>query len=81
MYLACDATWYGAGCKSQCGHCVGEDNCHHVNGSCLLGCQEGFTGDLCFNREWCIYVMCYGVKKKNLLIIRHVSYIKKIMKF
>uniref|UniRef100_K1QG63 protein-tyrosine-phosphatase n=1 Tax=Magallana gigas TaxID=29159 RepID=K1QG63_MAGGI len=46
----CDATWFGAGCKFQCGHCIGEDNCHHVNGSCLLGCQKGFTGDLCFNR-------------------------------
>lgn len=57
MYLACDATWYGAGCKFQCGHCIGEDNCHHVNGSCLLGCQKGFTGDLCFNRKWCICVL------------------------
>eukprot|EP00105_Crassostrea_gigas_P041534 XP_019925682.1 PREDICTED: receptor-type tyrosine-protein phosphatase epsilon isoform X2 [Crassostrea gigas] len=46
----CDAAWYGAGCKFQCGHCFGEDNCHHVNGSCLFGCQKGFTGDLCFNR-------------------------------
>lgn len=55
MYLACDATWYGAGCKSQCGHCFGEDNCHHVNGSCLLGCQEGFTGDFCFKRKFCIH--------------------------
>lgn len=57
MYLGCDATWYGAGCRFQCGHCVGKDDCHHVNGSCLLGCQKGFTGDLCFNRKWCICVM------------------------
>lgn len=61
MYLACNATWYGAGCKFQCGHCFGEDKCHHVNGSCLLGCQEGFTGDLCLNRKWCIYVMLISV--------------------
>lgn len=56
-HLACNATWFGDGCKSQCGYCLGENNCHHVNGSCLLGCQEGFTGDLCFDRECCIYVL------------------------
>lgn len=62
-HLACNATWFGDGCKSQCGYCLGENNCHHVNGSCLLGCQEGFTGDLCFDRECCIYVLWLNVKK------------------
>lgn len=79
MYLACDAAWYGAGCKFQCGHCIGEDSCHHVNGSCLLGCQKGFTGDLCFNRKCCICVLLiivyliqnHGNSYNNYLQLQH----------
>lgn len=65
MYLACNATWYGAGCKYQCGNCINKGDCHHVNGSCLLGCQEGFTGDFCFKRKLCIYNV-----EKHLLITK-----------
>uniref|UniRef100_A0A8W8NPK4 protein-tyrosine-phosphatase n=1 Tax=Magallana gigas TaxID=29159 RepID=A0A8W8NPK4_MAGGI len=62
----CDATWYGAGCKFQCGHCFGENNCHHVKGSCLSGCQKGFTGDLCFNRERCgPWASCYDASHRH----------------
>nr|XP_034321631.1 receptor-type tyrosine-protein phosphatase epsilon-like isoform X2 [Crassostrea gigas] len=65
----CDATWYGAGCKFQCGHCFGENNCHHVKGSCLSGCQKGFTGDLCFNRTLRINVTPPGTLDLTVVLL------------
>ena len=43
----CNANMYGANCSLSCGNCRGTDQCHHVNGSCLEGCDPGFQGDKC----------------------------------
>ena len=38
---------YGPGCKKTCGNCSNAEQCHHVNGSCLNGCDVGVFGDRC----------------------------------
>ena len=45
----CGTGYYGDMCKKACSeHCAGEDNsCHHVNGSCDLGCDAGYQSALC----------------------------------
>ena len=34
-------------CNERCGECVGEEQCHHVNGSCVNGCKPGYKGIMC----------------------------------
>lgn len=47
MYVVCEPGLYGADCALKCGYCLRSEPCHHINGSCPWGCQEGFTGDMC----------------------------------
>ena len=46
----CDAGTFGKDCNSTCGHCVDEETCFHINGTCLDGCVPGFTGEQCKTR-------------------------------
>ena len=34
-------------CSYSCGHCLFENDCNHVNGSCQKGCSPGFVGERC----------------------------------
>jgi hypothetical protein len=43
----CNGGKYGNNCSSQCGACLDYTQCHHVNGSCLQGCDAGYKGELC----------------------------------
>ncbi|XP_062592547.1 multiple epidermal growth factor-like domains protein 10 [Saccostrea cucullata] len=45
--LQCDGGRYGQDCEDRCGACLGYKQCHHINGSCLGGCDTGYEGDLC----------------------------------
>ena len=50
LYFAeCYLGFYGEGCVNNCSeHCLGADNsCHHVTGTCDLGCDPGYLGALC----------------------------------
>ena len=47
FFKECNDTHYGQDCNHTCGHCWDHTQCHHVNGSCLGGCEEGFIGDKC----------------------------------
>lgn len=50
----CDNGTYGKDCNNTCGHCFDKNSCFHSNGSCLNGCEPGFTGELC---KSCMYVI------------------------
>nr|XP_034321632.1 receptor-type tyrosine-protein phosphatase epsilon-like [Crassostrea gigas] len=56
----CDSGWYGTNCTHTCGFCTTKDDCHHTNGSCLGGCQEGFTGHNCSTSIPRIKVFLFG---------------------
>eukprot|EP00105_Crassostrea_gigas_P041322 XP_019925470.1 PREDICTED: receptor-type tyrosine-protein phosphatase T isoform X2 [Crassostrea gigas] len=38
---------FGERCSSSCGHCLGSEQCHHINGTCMNGCASGYEGELC----------------------------------
>ena len=46
----CDDGTFGEDCNSTCGHCVYEETCFHINGTCLDGCVPGFIGEQCKTR-------------------------------
>ena len=47
---ACDNKTYGDNCSEQCGSCAHITQCHHINGTCLAGCVDGFIGSTCTER-------------------------------
>lgn len=38
---------FGLECASNCSSCRNGTPCHHENGTCLQGCDEGVSGDMC----------------------------------
>ena len=49
--VGCSNMTFGQDCNNTCGHCLNNDVCHHVNGTCLRGCNPGYHGDLCAARK------------------------------
>lgn len=46
LFIGCVQS-YGKNCRNACSmHCVNE-TCNIFNGSCVYGCEEGFSGDRC----------------------------------
>nr|XP_022309660.1 multiple epidermal growth factor-like domains protein 10 isoform X2 [Crassostrea virginica] len=43
----CGNNTFGQDCTSVCGHCSENEHCHHINGSCLNGCDPGFNRLMC----------------------------------
>uniref|UniRef100_A0A8W8P1I4 Multiple epidermal growth factor-like domains 10 n=1 Tax=Magallana gigas TaxID=29159 RepID=A0A8W8P1I4_MAGGI len=43
----CNGKSYGQECQQNCGNCKNNEQCHHVNGSCIKGCASGFYGTKC----------------------------------
>ena len=89
---ACNHGMYGNFCNNSCGYCHAEDTCYHVNGTCLLGCEPGYQGDLCKTRKKIIilivpllYVCFIKWPKYNYLIFvfpihRHISHKNNMLK-
>ena len=47
VLIACSNGTYGKECNHTCGYCLDQDECHHINGTCVKGCDPGYLGDLC----------------------------------
>lgn len=45
--VECGGSTYGTDCNESCGHCVNNETCYHVNGSCANGCAAGWENDVC----------------------------------
>ena len=43
----CDGKMFGKNCKELCGKCFNNDQCNHINGSCMNGCNPGYYGITC----------------------------------
>lgn len=49
--LACKNGTFGYKCSLRCGNCRGKEHCHHINGTCMNGCDNGYQGLQC-NEGW-----------------------------
>ena len=47
QFTECQDGKYGDGCQMDCGRCRDFKHCHHVNGTCLSGCEQGYIGGKC----------------------------------
>ena len=47
LFSECDNKTFGQECTGVCGNCLENEPCHHINGSCLHGCDPGFNGLKC----------------------------------
>lgn len=49
IYWLSDCTnhMYGENCSISCGHCLAREQCHHINGTCMNGCDSGYQGSSC----------------------------------
>lgn len=43
----CTGPMYGQNCNLSCGHCIMSEQCHHINGTCMSGCDIGYHGLHC----------------------------------
>ena len=50
LLKACENGTYGLECMEMCGHCSNSSVCNNVNGTCLDGCDPGYTEHLCKTR-------------------------------
>ncbi|XP_071117359.1 receptor-type tyrosine-protein phosphatase alpha-like isoform X2 [Haliotis cracherodii] len=46
----CSPGSFGVNCTGKCGRCR-DDKCHHVNGTCLTGCNDGWTNLTCTQKQ------------------------------
>ena len=47
IFIECSPGKFGYECNESCGVCAGGEPCHHTNGTCLNGCEDGFLGPKC----------------------------------
>ena len=59
-FTVCDNEMFGQDCNERCGECQGEEQCHHVNGSCINGCKPGYKGIMCTkgSQSLLIFMFC-----------------------
>ena len=67
MVLECNNGTFGQHCTELCGNCFQSEPCHHVNGTCRNGCDEGYQEDTCTEGR---YMKVWGGKSiAEILII------------
>ena len=52
QFTECGNGTFGQDCSESCGTCLREEQCHHVNGICMNGCDRGFQGNKCTEGKW-----------------------------
>ena len=72
LLTECDGKMFGKDCTESCGKCLNNDQCHHVNGSCVNGCSPGYYGINCT-----IGTDNYGVRKMGLNMAPFVNMTRK----
>ena len=59
VFIACSSGYYGLNCNNTCGLCRDQQACDHVNGTCLTGCEPGFTRELCITGKYIQIITSY----------------------
>ena len=60
IFPECGNNTFGEGCTGVCGLCSENEQCHHINGTCLNSCAPGFRGLKCdqgytSHQQWHIF--------------------------
>lgn len=56
---------YGENCGIACGNCLAKEQCHHINGTCMNGCDRGYQGSKCTEDDHCYLMLktwCFNSK-------------------
>lgn len=56
---------YGENCGIACGNCLAKEQCHHINGTCMNGCDRGYQGSKCTEGDHCYLMLktwCFNSK-------------------
>ena len=61
-FIACSSGYYGLNCNNTCGLCRDQQACDHINGTCLTGCEPGFTGELCITGKYIQFITSYLIR-------------------
>jgi hypothetical protein len=69
----CDNGTYGLNCGFHCGACLNSEQCYHVNGACLNGCDPGFQGGSCKDSKILsqLLVFLFSEKQQMSCVTRH----------
>lgn len=63
----CDDYRFGKNCSKQCGHCYNNSSCHHINGTCVEGCDRGYQGTKCMQSMQRLYSYYFNVYVLHVL--------------
>lgn len=55
IFTECDGGNFGQDCSNKCGNCLQNEQCHHINGSCMNGCNPGYYGTYCSKSKSCTH--------------------------
>lgn len=47
IFTECYRGTFGQNCTKSCGKCLRGEHCHHINGTCMNGCDPGYKGIDC----------------------------------
>lgn len=68
----CPSGTFGNNCRQECGYCLEKYHCHHINGSCLDRCLQGFRGEQCKHSK-CFQFNMFYLNKRLMSHIAHMN--------
>ena len=63
---------FGENCTESCGNCLKSEQCHHINGTCMKGCDRGYQGFNCTEGKFSSIVETSFAKNNLRLIIARI---------
>lgn len=70
---------YGENCGIACGNCLAKEQCHHINGTCMNGCDRGYQGSKCTEGDHCYLMLktwCFNSKYMIYYSVMMVFYLE-----
>lgn len=81
--VECNSGTYGENCTYQCGECINDMICDHVNGKCSEGCKPGWkTTDTCHEcmyMNWITYLYVWRIIMfcSHVIMLRNRAFVKQ----
>ena len=60
---------YGVNCSEECGACLDNEACHHINGSCINGCDKGYHGQKCDQGNSLFVSILWIICRQSILLL------------